>query len=408
MALALLAACAGSPSSKQNPGAEQDAAAAAEAALAAMDGGGSLQQAAASGRSGSQAAASGAASGTTAAAPQTPAPALTSPGSNAGSRTEPAWVTSPDLVYTKSEYVAAVGHGGDRTTAEKNALAAITSLFGQRIQSEQVAATHFSQAVLNGTVSSWSEDTTLTNAIRTYAELDTLVGAEIGDYWYDNKTTHYAVAVMDKAKTAVLYADLIKSNLKIISLLTTMTDAEKYTLDGYSRYQFAGTVADVNRTFANVLTIVGSANTGVNPEELKKGDDYRLEAANITKNIPITIQVKGDRSNRVQGAFASAINKQGFKSGGTNSRYVLDAVISFDPVELANQNNKFVRYVVDANLKDTRSNAVLLPYNINGREGHLTIAEAENRAVVAAEKKIQEAYGTLLQDYLSTLLPPRR
>jgi hypothetical protein len=48
---------------------------------------------------------------------------------------------------------------------------------------------------------------------------------------------------------------------------------------------------------------------------------------------------------------------------------------------------------------------VLLPFNINGREGHLNLPEAENRAVAAAEKKINEGYGTVLSDYLSTLLP---
>jgi hypothetical protein len=63
---------------------------------------------------------------------------------------------------------------------------------------------------------------------------------------------------------------------------------------------------------------------------------------------------------------------------------------------------------VDANLVDTGSGNILLPYNINGREGHATVSEAENRAILGAERKINEAYGKILSDYLSALLPDKK
>ena len=104
-------------------------------------------------------------------------------------------------------------------------------------------------------------------------------------------------------------------------------------------------------------------------------------------------------------AFASALAKQGFRSGGTDSRYVLQVGVDFSSVEFPNQQNKFTRYTIDANLIDTRDASVLLPFNINGREGHISLSEAENRAVAAAEKKINDTYGTVLSDYLVRLLP---
>jgi hypothetical protein len=74
-------------------------------------------------------------------------------------------------------------------------------------------------------------------------------------------------------------------------------------------------------------------------------------------------------------------------------------------VVFPNQQNKFTRYVVNADLTDTEGNAVLLPYTISGREGHLSLAEAENRAITAAERRIGESYGDALSEYLSTRLP---
>jgi hypothetical protein len=302
--------------------------------------------------------------------------------------------------------VAAVGYGPERGVAEKNAFANLTALFGQSIQGEQSATTRYSEAVRDGAVASWTEDSAVTNAVKISVDFDSLVGAEIKDYWYDGKSVHYAVAVMEREKTAVLYADMIRSNERIINDLITMPDQVKNSLEGYSRYTLAGTIADANRVFANVLSVVGSSNTGINSGEMKKGDDYRLEAVNIAGRIPVAVKVTNDKSNRIQGAFAAALNKAGFRSGGSgNTRYVLDVQASFSPVDLPNQTNKFVRYTVDANLTDTSTGSILLPYTITGREGHLNLTEAENRAVSGAERKIAGEYAPRLSEYLSSLLP---
>ncbi|MDR1587590.1 MAG: LPP20 family lipoprotein [Treponema sp.] len=333
---------------------------------------------------------------------QPAAPASSAP------RAEPAWVASPESVFSKAAYVAAVGYGAERAIAEKNAFANLAALFGQNISGEQTATSRYSEAVLNGAVDRWQENTAITNAIKTSAELQSLVGAEIRDYWYDGRTSHYAVAVMEREKTAVLYADMIRSNEKIIGSLISMDAAEKNSLDGYSRYRFAGTIADANRIFANVLSTVGSANTGINPGDMKKGDDYRLEAANIAKNIPVAVKVDNDRSGRIRGALAAAVSGAGLRGGAGNARYLISAELSFSPVELPGQTNKFVRYTLDAKLTDTGSGDLLLPYTVSGREGHISVAEAENRAVSAAERQINEKYSALLAEYLSALLPDRK
>jgi hypothetical protein len=391
--------CAGG-AGVQKTAPEDEAAAAATAALTDLDaalGGGEAGTVQAGGRG-----------PVPSSAPQAASPAAPPAVSNQGppvSRPEPLWVSAPDTVYDRALYAAAVGYGSERGIAEKNAFAALTALFGQTIQGEQIAATKYSEAVLNGAVDSWSENTEITNAIKTSAELESLIGAEIKDYWYDGKTTHYAAAVMERAKTAVLYRDMIRTNEKIITDLITMPDRTKNSLDGYSRYVFAGTIADANRVFANVLSVVGSREAGLDPGAMKKGDEYRLEAVEIAKNIPIRVRVSNDSADRVRGAFVSAINKAGFRAGTGNTRYVLDVSVVLSPVDLPNQSNKFVRYAVDANLTDQETASILLPYNIGARSGHLTAAEAENKAYSDAVRSINETYGDRLSAYLAALLP---
>ncbi|MDR2942888.1 MAG: LPP20 family lipoprotein [Treponema sp.] len=320
------------------------------------------------------------------------------------SRTKPAWVDSVESVYKKSQYVAAVGYASDRAMAEKNGFANLAGFFGQSIYADQTITNTYREAVKNGVTSGWTDNINMENTIKTTASLETLAAAEIREVWHDTKNNvFYAAAVMEKAKAAVVYTDMITANQNMIKNLITMSQAEKNSMEGFSRYQFSAAAADINITYGNVLKLIDAPV----PAGLVKGDEYRLEAQNIAKSIPIGIVVKNDKAGRIQGAFAKALSDIGFRSGGNNSRYVLNVDVSVSPVDLPNNTNKFARIELGANLTDTSVKSVLLPYNFNSREGHATAAEAENRAYTAAERKIGEEYKNILFNYLSQLLPKK-
>jgi len=319
------------------------------------------------------------------------------------SKTKPKWVDSVDSVFNRSQYVAASGNATNRDMAERNALANLTSIFGQSIKADQTITNTYQEATRNGVTTGWTDNIAMKNTINISSSMDTLVGAEIKEVWFDSKSTYYAVAVMEKARTAQLYNEMIKANQNVIDNLINMNQTTKNSLEGFSRYQFAAIVADVNITYGNLLQVIGSPL----PAGLIKGDNYRLEAKNITKTIPVGITVKNDKSGRIQGAFAKALSDIGFRSGGTNSRYNLNVDITVSPVDYPNNTNKFARIELSANFIDTSDKSVLFPYNFNSREGHATFSEAENRAYMTAERKINEEYKNLLLDSLTNLLPKR-
>jgi hypothetical protein len=84
---------------------------------------------------------------------------------------------------------------------------------------------------------------------------------------------------------------------------------------------------------------------------------------------------------------------------------LLEVNITTTPVAIAGNPNKFTRIELKADLKDTKAGTVLLPYDFNSREGHAMQEEAENRAYITAERKINAEYAELLSNYLSRLLP---
>jgi len=321
---------------------------------------------------------------------------------------EPNWVRDPYARYSRQANLAAVGGGSSREAAEKNALGNLVAIFGQSIQVDERVSVSYREAVGNGVVAGWSDTTAIDNTIATSAGMDLLAGVEIGDVWHNGKNEYFAVAVLNRANTVRLYSEMIRANQAVIENLVNISEAEKNSLEGFVRYSFAAVIADVTTGYGNLLSVIGIHADGSPAQALKSGDDYRLLARDITRAIPVGISVQNDRAGRLAGAFAGALSDAGFISGSGASRYVLDASAVLEPVELSGNQNKFTRITLKANLVDTYLNAVLLPFDFTSREGHLTQAEADNRAYAAAERKINEEYAGLLTDYLARLLPKSR
>ena len=367
----LFSACAGSAPAARNDSA-QEAEAAARAALAAMD-------------------------GTIAGMPQQQG--AVSPGAR------PVWMDNPDAVYPRSRFVTATGHGATRALAERDALGRIVGVFGQTVQADLRTVLTFSEAVVGGVIQV-TEDTDIQNAITTSAQMDTLVGAEVTGRWHDAANNIYhAIAVMEKERTATIYSGLIRSNERIISELVNMPPQTRNSLDGFARYRLAATIADVNRVYANVLEIVGDTR-GINLAELRGGDNYRIAAAEIVRNIPIGVVVTGDRGDRIRNAFTGVVTRAGFRSGAADSRYVIRVLYNVFPVELPGQPNQFVRFELIASLEDTAggSSTLFAHPTMAGRDGHLTVFEAEERAFRTVERRISTEFEPAFTAFLDNLM----
>jgi hypothetical protein len=289
--------------------------------------------------------------------------------------------------------------------AEQNALANLVAFFGQSVQASTEASTAYYEAIKSGVTTDWTQNQSVQSSVRSSASMDNLIGAEIRGRYNDalNKTW-YAIAVMDKARTIQVYSELIRANHEMITNLTTMSQEEKNSLDGYSRYQFAAIVAEMNTVYNNLLKVIGSSS----PVELVSANTYRVEAQNITKQIPILVRVKNDKAGRIKSAFEKAIIGMGFRSGGNNSRYVCEVDISMSPVDLPNpNNNKFVRIELTADLTDTSNETILMTWNFNQREGHVNLSEAEDRAMRFAENKVNTEYKGYLNTHLGQLIPKK-
>jgi len=303
----------------------------------------------------------------------------------------PEWVgLGPHERYTSVAYLTAVGRGSSRQAAEMAAIGQLVATFGQRVQ--------FSQRVTEWYRTGGTEGVAFEGSIVTGGEMDRLIGAEIGDFWTDGRGNNYALVVMNRARAIRIYSEMIRANQEIINNLTNMSMAERNSFGGFSRYEIAAEIADMNISHGEVLSVLGAPQYA---QGLRRGDDFRRGAQEIVAAIPINIYVNNDRAGRLHSAFASAFSDMGFRTGGINSRYVLDVNVVVQPTDHPGAQVVFSRMELSANLIDVNTGSVLLPFSFHLREGHVTQSEAENRVFIAAERRINAEYRNELSNFLS-------
>ena len=303
---------------------------------------------------------------------------------------KPAWVDSPSAVYPDRLYVSAVGAGADRQAAERNAVASLTSIFKQSVTS-RVSITD-SERQVSG--SSFSESN-LSQSIETSAALDKLIGAEIKETWGDTRNrVWYAAAVMEKSKCSALYAAELDKTVRDVKSLIAMPDG--VTFEAVARCKKARVLTVNADTYALVLSMLGGQDRRREISALASDVNAAFEEA---KSIPVDVRVKGDSNGRIKAAFANAFTAEGFRTGGRTSRFVLEAALTTSPAPKTAYFN--TRYTVDAALIDTGTGAELFTFNIADRESHPAGQEdADNRALIGAQRKIAENFPAALQEYL--------
>jgi hypothetical protein len=121
------------------------------------------------------------------------------------------------------------------------------------------------------------------------------------------------------------------------------------------------------------------------------------DAQNEAKSVPVEIRVTGDSDSRIEAAFAKAFTDQGFRTGASNSRYVLEFALKLE--RETGERDFSTTCIVDAILKDTRNGTNLFSYNLRHREGHPSSqATADSRALQRTAERVGNEFPGVLQN----------
>lgn len=325
-----------------------------------------------------------------------------------GKSATPDWVNGPSQKYPAAIYLTGVGHGDTRQVAEDRAYAAISKIFMTEINSKAQEWEKYVQSEVKGQVED-SRQIRIEQAtkVSTQKVLENVTIAET--YLDDPKAVYYALAVMDRQHATSVLRDRITSlDLKVEELLK-----QSQTSDNKLR-----TVQTLHAAVRNLLLreVYNTELRIVNPTG--KGSEGMVSLAVVSqklreflaKNFKIVVRVDGQHHEQIRAAIVEGLSRQGLPVTLTEldpadpqADLVIKGRVAFEPVELPGRGSEpplFIRWSAVFELTDPASQQVIGNVAKQGREGHLTTAEAEARALRVSEREVSEEMGRQMAGFI--------
>ncbi len=336
--------------------------------------------------------------------------------SAAGRSGPPDWVHSENPRYPRERYLTGVGYGDSRKAAEDEAYAAISKIFQASIKSKTREWEEYLQSSSKGKDSKARDQTSRKIFVDQLTQVSTdkvLENVSIAEVWVDTRSHRtYALALMDRSHTATVIRGRIEEldrQARALFEATTKTDLSDESGQGGSRLQ---TARDLHAAFKALLLREG-LNTDlkiISPDS--RGMDSPLSLTQVgqalrqalSRDFHVALELSGPYSEKIRSAILQGLTQEGLvvmdqtSSGEAEKKKIEDVLVrgqmGLEMLQL--QGRPFFRWNVQFTLIDRSNDRVFGNLTRAGREGHLNTAEAEARAVRAAQQVVQEEVGPKL------------
>lgn len=314
----------------------------------------------------------------------------------------PEWITLPTSVYPSEIYMNGTGSGINRETAELDAVRNLSSVFGQTVKSNNVASKKMEQALSAGKVS-FSSTENLQQNITSQIEAENLIGIEIAEYFYNkSEKKWYAIAILERKKTADIYQDYIEKNDAAIRQAIKESEKNPGTFYGYSEICFATEIAAENDKLVKNLTVIDFEKGNEISKKVVSLQKLQLDKKKFAEDISIYVKILGDKDNKIKSAFQDIFSKYGFKtSSSKKEKYILQGKYSSEIS--AKRKITYCVYSLDLDFSDDLQAKSLFAINFKGREGSISESDAINRTYRVLEKDIETQFSKNFDSYINNL-----
>jgi|GEM_PF-2357275 len=320
--------------------------------------------------------------------------------------TTPSWVTDTEFVYPNRQWIRVVVHGENLETTESVAISRVERLFNLDLQSIFNTNQQLVKRVKN------SRSLTVANLknsedFEQWVEFNTnefgLVGLEVESWTNPQNDRVYVIARMNRSDCSDRYLEMIVKNESIISQLLEEAEQRPQSFEAIHLLNLAIKFGIVTDNFHAIRTVLAPS-TAVRRLTYGNAGELRVFSHYAKRTIAIDVNVQGDINYRIQRAFEETLNSRGFRTsdfGGIPNSLI--AFFTLDEVEADGAQFRYIRYVLSYSLR-TSSGEEIFSYSDSESEGHLSVIEARNRAIQAAENTIgTTGFMTRFEEYLEGL-----
>ena len=303
----------------------------------------------------------------------------------------PDWVGGESIQYPSSGYLTGVGYDADRKSAEDQARAEIAKIFVSRVHSRTKMYQDYLQTTPSG--KSGSEETFSIQEITDVSTEKVLSGVRIAQIYQQSRPEqlYYALAVLDRDQSATILSDRIRKLDREMEMLLDMANAESDVFKKIKYLRQSIGKHAMREAYDTELRIVSRSGRGISSPIHFTAIKSELDAI-LLRDFLIGVSVTGNRGGEVQDALVQGLNQEGFSiSEDVNAAHVhIGGAVEIRPMERGTAEWKYVRWRAHFDMVDKASGSVFGSFTRTGREGHLNLQQAEDRAV----RKIRDTLTT--------------
>jgi hypothetical protein len=313
----------------------------------------------------------------------------------------PDWIAGTGLRYPADRFLTAVGYGQDRPAAEDKARAEIAKIFFSEIDASNRTIQSIMESTAGGRTQ--SRESVDFEEIINVSTRKILSGVRIAEVYGPprGQSQIYALAVLDRNQAQTILKSKIDDLDRDIHQLLDTSERQSQPLLRIKALHACVQKHALRQAYDAELRIVDPRGKGI-PSRVNFAAIHQRLNDVLLKEFFIAVSVQGARAEDIRRALTEAINQRGFAVSGDPARAAVLARgrVDINPIDQKVSGWKFVRWNAYFDLVDRRGGAVFGSVQHSGKEGHLTLGQAEERAVRKIRKTLAADISADLKKYI--------
>ena len=310
---------------------------------------------------------------------------------------KPDWVDGNSAQYPEASYLSGVGFGDSRQGAENSAYGAIARIFKSDIRSVTSEEENFRQTE-KGKKIGVDRKVDIQNRTEVSSK-KVLEQVRIAERWVDPVSqVQYALAVLDRSKAA--------SSLRQKGDAAEMEakEWEKRAEKSSNKIEKARALRKAIRAAAAAEEVEADLRV-IQPSRAAMGGlggagelQHRLSEL-LDQHFRVGVHLRGPHAAAVQDAILAGLHEKGFTSGSEED-IAINGQVDFQESGPQDPKWHYVRWTAHLTLEEKETGKTFGSVNRSGREGQLSPAEADRKALFSLQTEMDETVGEILLQFI--------
>jgi hypothetical protein len=333
--------------------------------------------------------------------PSRPGPSSSGSGEKKGAAEEkPEWVTNPESRYPDDQYLSAVGIGDTANEAKAQAVSQLSQIFEVKVKSTFEGVEKYKEIIENDKKVQTSEEIAVTEEVRLESD-QSLINVQYSDVYVGEDARNYAVAYIDRDKTADIYESRIDTFFDRVENFLSQAQSADRTSYRYV-YLKNAILADQSATaFLNQLSIIKNERYSAIRYPYNRDRIYN-RFDEVSEKMIFSVSVENDDNGKIASILKQLLSENNFKIAD-EGLYQAAGTIRFEEMPTDKNDYYVLKWYLSLDVIDD-TGKVVITLDEQKRETAISEAAARSFSYAGIEEVVENKFILSFLEYLNNMV----